>query len=175
MTHQKYKKIMVIGCAGSGKTTIAFKLHKKLHLPIIHLDQYYWKQNWQRSDLDEFTQTHDKLCLQDAWIMEGSYMKLLENRAAQADMIIFLDMPRYICLWRVIKRTIFNIGKTIPGNPEDCPQELFTIKFIYFLQWIWNFNNRYKQTTLDLLNKWKNTKKVYIFTSQKEVDHFCKS
>ena len=169
------KKIMIIGCAGSGKTTLAFTLHEKLHLPIIHLDQHYWKQNWQRSSLDEFTQKHDQLCLENSWIMEGSYMKLLESRAAQADMIIFLDIPRYICLWRVIKRAIFNLGKTIPGNPEDCPQELFNFKFLQFLHWIWDFNRRYKQTTLDLLNKWKDNKKVYIFKTQKEADQFLRN
>lgn len=64
---------MIIGCAGSGKTTLAFKLHKKLNLPLIHLDQHYWKPGWKRSDLYEFAQIHDNFCQTDKWIIEGSY------------------------------------------------------------------------------------------------------
>ena len=43
-------KIAIIGNAGSGKSTLGFELHKKLDLPLYHLDQYYWKPNWQRVD-----------------------------------------------------------------------------------------------------------------------------
>ena len=48
MLQPHHKKIAIIGCAGSGKTTLAFLL-QKLNLPIYHLDQYYWKPNWERS------------------------------------------------------------------------------------------------------------------------------
>jgi adenylate kinase family enzyme len=58
------KKIAIIGCAGSGKTTLAFQLHNKLHLPLHHLDQYYWKPNWQRLTLEEFNVIHEALCEQ---------------------------------------------------------------------------------------------------------------
>ena len=165
---------MIVGCAGSGKTTLAFKLQEKMKLPLIHLDQYYWKPNWQRSNLDDFTQAHDKLCLQDRWIMEGSYMKLLGRRASQADVIIFLDVPRYICLWRVIKRSVCNFGKVIPGNPQDCPQQLFSFEFLQFLKWIWNFNRRYKTMILDLLEECKDSKKIYILRCSKEITAFGK-
>lgn len=166
---------MIIGCAGSGKTTLAFKLQEKLNLPLIHLDQHYWKPNWQRSNLDDFSQVHDKLCWQDAWIMEGSYMKLVGRRAAHADVIIFLDMPRYLCLWRVIKRSVCNFGKVIPGNPQDCPQQLLSLEYVKFLKWIWNFNRRYNSMIMDVLKISKDNQNVYILRSSKDIAAFCKN
>lgn len=169
-----HKKIMIIGCAGSGKTTLAFKLKEKLNLPLIHLDQYYWKPNWQRTNLDDFTQVHDELCRQNTWIMEGPYIKLLATRIAHADVIIFLDIPRYLCLWRAIKRSIYNFGTVIPGNPQDCQQRLFSFEFLKFLKWIWDFNQRYTPLIMEMLNIHKDSKNIYILRSSKEVADFCK-
>ena len=40
------KRVMIIGCCGAGKSTLARRLHKIIKLPLYHLDQYYWKENW---------------------------------------------------------------------------------------------------------------------------------
>ena len=48
------KRILIIGCAGSGKSTLAKKLSKKLQLPIIHLDKYFWGENWDRPTDEEW-------------------------------------------------------------------------------------------------------------------------
>ena len=37
------KRIMVIGCPGSGKTTFAEKLHKNRGLPLYYLDAIWHK------------------------------------------------------------------------------------------------------------------------------------
>src|SRR3989338_7021185 len=56
------KKIAVIGCSGSGKTYLSFTLQEKLQLPLIHLDQYAWKPNWEKVDADLFANIHHELC-----------------------------------------------------------------------------------------------------------------
>ena len=58
-------KIAIIGSPGSGKSTLAFQLHKKLHLPLFHLDQYFWQPGWQRPDREEFAKKHQQLCDSD--------------------------------------------------------------------------------------------------------------
>lgn len=159
------KKIAIIGCAGSGKTTLAFELKELLGLPIYHLDEYYWKPNWTRSTPEEFTQIHTELCANPAWIMEGSYMRWLESRFAAADIIIFLDIPRRVCFWRVIKRMIINYGKDIPGNPQDCPQQLSW----EFLKWIWTFNSRYRTMLLHMLTEQEQHKSIYILQTSEDL------
>lgn len=168
MITSKHKKIAIIGCAGSGKTTLALYLNKKLNLPVYHLDQYYWKKGWQRSDFDAFSVIHTKLCAQETWIMEGSYYRLFQHRSQAAEAIIFLDPPRYRCLWRVLKRSILYWGTAIPGSSKECKQEIFTIKFLEFLYWIWTFNKRYRDAIMQELDNLKHEKKVYILKSLKE-------
>ena len=40
------KKILVIGSGGSGKSTFSRRLGEKLGLPVVHLDQLYWRPGW---------------------------------------------------------------------------------------------------------------------------------
>lgn len=165
------KKIAIIGNAGSGKTTLAFKLSEKMNLTLYHLDQYCWKPGWQKIEFETFKQIHDNLCQKDAWIIEGSYYKLLQQRALHADVIIYLDIPTYICLWRVLKRAILHFGQDIPGNPVECKQNLFTFRFLEFLRWIWSFNKKNKPGILKILNELENSKQIYILKSQKDIDN----
>lgn len=169
-----HKKIAIIGCAGSGKTTLAFALQRKLQLPLYHLDQYYWLPHWQRVDLGKFKTIHDQLCDRDSWIIEGSYVKFFPYRAAKADLIIFMDIPRYQCMWYVIKRSFEHWGEVIPGNPDECRQRIISWKFFGFLQWVWTFNKRYNQMILDIIDAERATKKVYVLKSFKEMDEFIR-
>lgn len=177
MIKPHHKKIAIVGCGGSGKTTLAFKLQEHLNLPLHHLDQYYWKPGWQRPELEDFAQAHSDLCAQDAWIIEGSYYRFFYERAKQADVIIFLDVPRYKCLWYVLKRSVLNLGKVIPGNPSGCKQQVFNGAFLQFLFWIWNFNKRYKSMVFDTLDECQgeDNKQIYILKSFKEAELFMES
>jgi adenylate kinase family enzyme len=167
--YQRQRKIAIIGCAGSGKTTLALELKKKLNLPLYHLDQYYWKPGWQRGDLETFSKIHDALCEQDEWIIEGSYLKLLYKRVLHADVVIFLDVPRYKCLWYVLKRAVLNWGTVIPGNPQQCEQRLFSFEFLRFLNWVWNFNKKHREQVMRILEEFKGKKQIYRVKSLGEV------
>jgi adenylate kinase family enzyme len=173
MIQPHHKKIVVYGNSGSGKTTLARLLSKKFNLPLYHLDQYHWKPNWERVSDAEFFAKHKQLCNEPAWIMEGIYTRILPERIAHADMVIFLDMPRYLCMWRVLKRSVLNHGKQLPGDPEGCTQNVFRSKFLEFITWVWNFNKRNRAAVLEMLQspEFKN-KQIYILRSPQEMDAF---
>lgn len=168
------KKIAIIGNAGSGKSTLAQKLQQTTNLPVYHLDKYFWKPNWTPSDLDEYKIVHDNLCNKELWIIDGMNLRFLAYRIEKADVIIFLDIPRYACFLNIFKRVIKYYGKEAPSSSKDC-KEGINWKFIKFLKWVWNFKNRYPKKIKELLNIHANNKQVYILKSHKEIDQFIKN
>jgi len=163
------KRIAIIGNAGSGKSTLTQQLHEIFNLPVYHMDKYFWKPYWTYPDPEEYKIIHDKICDQDAWIIDAMNLRLLEYRIARADIIIFLDRPRYICFWRIFKRLVKYYGKQTPSAAEKCREEI-GFRFVKFLKWVWDFKKNYPPKIMELLNK--SNKKFYIFKSQKEVDQF---
>ena len=71
------KKILVLGSGGSGKTTFALQLGKKLDLPLYHLDALYWKPNREKPSEAEWNQKITELLAKDHWIIDGSYFNTL--------------------------------------------------------------------------------------------------
>ncbi|MCX5922134.1 MAG: topology modulation protein [Candidatus Dependentiae bacterium] len=173
MIKPSHRKIVIIGNAGSGKTTLALQIQEKLQLPLYHLDQYQWKPHWEKRDLEEFHAIHNDLLEQEAWIIEGLALKVLRHRVLCADVVIFLDISRSRCIYNVFKRLIANYGKVIPGNSEDCKQ-WFNFKFFTFLKWICDFNKRHRNLVVDTLDQFKDKKQIYILKSPKEMDDFIK-
>src|SRR5918992_2213979 len=100
------KRILVIGSGGAGKSTVARRLGQLLDLEVNHLDKFYWKPGWVESPRDEWLETVIELINRDSWIIDGNYSGTLELRLQKADTVVFLDMPRRLCLWRIVKRNL---------------------------------------------------------------------
>jgi len=167
-------RIAIIGNAGSGKSTLALRLQSILKLPVYHLDQYFWKPNWGRPDPDDYKRVHDQLCEQEQWIMDGMNLRVLEFRVQRADIVIFLDVPRYLSFWRIFKRTIKYYGKQTPSAAKDC-RERINFEFLKFLKWVWDFKARYPVAITEMLEKYKKDKEIYVLRSAQDVDLFiCK-
>ncbi|HBQ76415.1 MAG TPA: AAA family ATPase, partial [Exiguobacterium sp.] len=109
------QKIILIGSGGSGKSTLAREMSKKLNYPVDHLDSLLWRPNWEAVSREEQRQIQQTLISRDTWIIDGNYGGTLDLRIDAADTIIFLDLPRTLCLYRVLKRT-WRYRKT--GRPD---------------------------------------------------------
>ncbi len=162
------KKILVIGSSGSGKSTFSRRLGEVTGIEIIHLDKLHWKPNWTEPSKDEWKETLEKAMRGAAWIMDGNYSGTLEMRLAVCETVIFLDMPRTVCVYRVLKRVARSYGKTRPDMAENCVEH-FDWSFI---KWIWDFENRSKPKMERLLTQFKDEKAIIRLKSRKEVEHF---
>lgn len=123
---------MVIGCSGAGKSTLAKLLAKEWELPIIHLDQAYWQPNWVETPKDEWRAKVGEIVLGQRWLMDGNYSGSMDIRLPRTDLIIWLDFSRWLCLWRVFKRTLRFWGRARPDMTDGCA-ERFDLPFLHYV------------------------------------------
>jgi adenylate kinase family enzyme len=164
-------KIIIYGNPGSGKSTLALRLHQLLNIPLYHLDQYFWKPNWQEPHRAEYEQIHNQLCDLPEWIIEGVSTSTLEYRLQKADVVIFLDVPRFVCLYRVFKRALLNYGKVNFSSAAGCPERGPDLKFLKF---IWNYDNNQKIRAQALFDKYKDGKNIIVIKNRAELDEVIK-
>jgi adenylate kinase family enzyme len=163
------ERILIIGPAGAGKSTLAKRLRAVLDLPIISLDQYFWKPNWKKTSDSEWRNIVVEMVQKDRWIMDGNYRSTLDIRIPRADTIIFLDFPRFICLGRVLKRRFENEQKQCAAG---CRERISW----NFLKWIlWKFPQSGRKYLLEKLKEVENEKSVLIFKSNREVENFLRN
>lgn len=161
------KKIIVIGSGGAGKSTFSRRLGDVLGIPVLHLDQLYWRPNWDKMPKPEWEATVAALVQGSSWIMDGNFGGTRELRMRTADTIIFLDIPRRVCLYRVIKRAIKYHGKNRPDMAEGCNEKLD----LGFLLWVWNYPGRARTKILERSKEFPDKNFVNLRSSA-EIDLF---
>ncbi|TJZ99722.1 topology modulation protein [Bacillus thuringiensis] len=169
------QRIMVMGIsAGVGKSTFARSLGKILNINVYHLDALYWKPNWVAASFEEFSQLHQEIVNQNQWIIEGNYNNTVKVRAENADTIIYLELPLYVCLYRVIKRWITNIGKTRPDMAEGCKEKI-DWNFIKFIYTTYYPRKRKMFERLQVLQALGSKKNIIILKSQRDINSCLKT
>lgn len=158
------KKIMVIGCPGSGKSTFSRALHKKTHIPLFHLDMMYWNPDRTTVEKAVFRERLSSAIQNKEWIIDGNYGSTIELRLQACDTVIFLDYPLEVCLDGIRERR----GKARTDMPwiEDENEE--DAEFIEFVK---NFNSQSRPKIIELLDKYPH-KDIFIFKSREEAAGF---
>jgi adenylate kinase family enzyme len=126
---------MIVGQPGSGKSTLAAAMGRCTGLPVIHIDKIHWQPGWVERSTAEKTQ----LCLQaesqERWIFEGGHSATWPSRLRRADMLIWLDLPIGLRLWRVLRRAVTGLGRTRPDMADGCPERLRSLPEFFGYMW----------------------------------------
>ena len=131
------KRVMIIGQPGAGKSVFARQLGQKTGLPVVHIDKIHWKSGWVERTGAEKDEMCSAVHARDSRIFEGGRSSTWAERLDRADTLIWLDIPLWLRVWRVFKRTVRYYGQSRPDLPKDCP-ERFNWEFC---AWIWNTRN----------------------------------
>ena len=156
------KKIIVIGCPGSGKSTVSRALHNKTGIPLYHLDLMYWNADKTTVEKSVFLERLSVVLEKDEWIIDGNYSSTMELRMAACDTVIFLDYPLDVCLDGIRERR---------GKPRSDMPWIETEEDSEFIEFIKNYNEQQKPKVLELLEKYSD-KNIIIFKSREEADAF---
>ena len=165
MNTQSMKKIIVIGCPGSGKSTFSWSLHQITGIPLFHLDLMYWNADRTTVEKSVFHERLKDAMQNDRWIIDGNYASTMEMRMEACDTVIFLDYPLDVCLSGIEERR----GKPRSDMPWIEPEEVDE----EFLAFIKRYNTENRPKVMALLKKY-NRKNLFVFKSRGEADAFLK-
>lgn len=165
------QRIAVIGCGGAGKTTLANELGSRLHLPVLHVDGFYWQDRPSigrvESTPEQWRQIHAKMIAGEAWVIDGMKLGVLEARLAAADTAVFLDLPAWRCLSGVLMRRIRYRGQF---RPDIGVYDRISVEFI---RWILSFRRAARPRIVELLRA--APCQVVVLRSRTEARAFLRS
>lgn len=142
------RRISVVGCSGAGKTTLSRRLAQQLGYRHIELDALYHQPGWQPLASEEFQQSVAEATRGDGWVVEGNYSAVRPQILEQADLVIWLDLPRASVMGQLIPRTLKRIALRQPlwnGNRERW-SNLFSLRPEQsILMWAWTRYAIYRQ------------------------------
>jgi len=156
------KKIIVIGCPGSGKSVFSRELHKKTDIPLYHLDMMYWNSDKTTVEKRVFLGRLRAALEKDEWIIDGNYNSTMELRMEACDTVIFLDYPTDVCLDGIRERQ---------GKPRSDMPWIETEEDAEFIEFIKSYNSQSRPKVLALLEKYRD-KNVIVFGNRQEADGF---
>ncbi len=131
-----YKRIMIIGKPGSGKTVFADRLGKISGREVIHLDKHYWKSGWVKAyaSSEQFREKVRELISGNEWVLDGNFKNSIDIRLERADTVVFFDFPVWRSIFGAYKRWFFGVDNPIdkhPGMRERVSLELLKMMIFY--------------------------------------------
>ena len=154
-----YKRIIVIGCPGAGKSTFSRKLHEATKIELFHLDAIYWNKDCSHITREELIERQKEIFKNDSFIIDGNFKSTLELRIKEVDVVFLLDLPTEECIGGVRNRK--NNRLEMPCRLPDDDELIDFIK---------NFNKDVMPNVQYLLEKYNSN--VITFHSHKEADEY---
>lgn len=159
------RRIAIVGSAASGKSTLARELGDRLEIPAYHLDAMYWKPGWEPTPASAWDALVHDLHAREEWIIDGGFTGSMGERFARAGIVIFLDLPRRLCLAAAVRRRLLYRFRRPPGMADGCAPHFD----VQLLRWIWRFPDESRPAILGALATHAGEKRVFVARSRSDV------
>jgi adenylate kinase family enzyme len=158
------KKILIIGEAGRGKTTLAEKISTKLNIPHYSTDDFFWKTKYTEPREKEIANqlANDKYN-ENEWIIEGTTQWLIRPGLDGSDIILFLNFKTIFHQWFYIIKRHFS------RKNESLKSMLNLLRHVFYKR----YKLGYKKDSIthrDLIEPYRD--KVTELNSFKQIDNF---
>lgn len=157
-----FRKIIVIGSPGAGKSTFSRRLRDITGLPLYYLDMINHKPDRTTATREEFDRRLYEILRTDKWIIDGNYQRTIEARLEKCDTVFLLDFPLDICLAGATAR-VGTKREDMPWVEEELDEE--------FRQWIVDFPKEKLPEIYQMLDKYCG-KNIIIFKSRRETEEY---
>ncbi|MFJ6325497.1 MULTISPECIES: AAA family ATPase [unclassified Rhizobium] len=138
-------RVLIVGCSGGGKSTLAQKIGPCLNLPYVSMDrEFFWLPGWvNRNKAEERALIAAKVA-EARWLIDGTAPSSFDLRLPRTDLVLWVRMPRWLCVWGVLSRTLRWLGRSRPEMAPGCPE-----RFDWeFLRYIWTFEKKFSPKVL---------------------------
>jgi adenylate kinase family enzyme len=164
------RRVLVLGPGGAGKSELARVIARRTGLAVVHLDVLFWGPGWTAAPREAAVERVAAAVAMDEWVIDGNFLQDVEEdgRLRRADTVVFLDLPRRVCLWRVMKRLARDRGRRRADLPEGADESFDPDG----LRWIWNYHKTDRPNVLQLLDRLDDGIAVHRLRSRAEVRRF---
>ncbi|HEV2650153.1 MAG TPA: MATE family efflux transporter [Rhizomicrobium sp.] len=115
-------RIVVLGGAGAGKSTLARAIGEKLVLPVVHLDRLVIGPGWRRIDNGTARRQLADALTPGHWVVEGVYPALQDITLPDADLVVWIEQPALVRLFRAWRKTRIHKDKPRADRPDGCAE-----------------------------------------------------
>jgi len=165
------QRIVVVGTCGSGKTTLAAELAKRIEAPHVELDALHWGPNWIPVETEAFRANTEEALKGNSWTVDGNYSKVRDIVWSRADTVVWLRYSLWVIYWQLVWRTLRRVlGKEIlwNGNREEW-HNILARDSLFF--WAIPSNRKHRYRYPLLFEEYAHLK-VVVLNSPKEMQHW---
>ena len=142
------RRWLVMGGSGAGKSTFSREMAEILELPVIHLDQSYWKPGWVQPTREEWRERVAQLAAGEQWVIDGNYSSTLRLRLPRTEAVVLLDLPTWQCFYGIWSRALRQRAKTRPDMADGCDERWPDPQFMW---WVISYKWRSRPKVLRMI------------------------
>jgi len=106
------RRVVLQGISGSGKTTLGRTLAGALGVPFVETDALVHGPGWSETGDAELRALLAPIVEGEGWVLDSDYRRKIGTYVMEhADTVVWLDLPLWLCLHRLRRRTVGRIRR----------------------------------------------------------------